>query len=116
MKNKTSIEHLRALKAKARLGGGSERISQQHERGKLTARERIDLLLDKDSFHELDMFVTHRARDFGMEEKQVLGRASTGHRIHGLELISFHRTGVGINVVLVDEKGIPIGWDKLKKI
>ena len=50
------------------------------------------------------------------EEKQVLGRASTGHRIHGLELISFHRTGVGINVVLVDEKGVPIGWDKLKKI
>tara|TARA_B100000029_G_scaffold516562_2_gene631000 strand:- start:21195 stop:22745 length:1551 start_codon:yes stop_codon:yes gene_type:complete len=73
MKNKTSIEQLRALKAKARLGGGSERISQQHERGKLTARERIDLLLDKDSFHELDMFVTHRVRDFGMEEKQVLG-------------------------------------------
>ena len=73
MKNKTSIEKLRLLKAEARLGGGSERINKQHERGKLTARERIDLLLDKDSFHELDMFVTHRARDFGMEEKQVLG-------------------------------------------
>ena len=72
MKNKTSIEKLRLLKAEARLGGGSERINQQHERGKLTARERIDLLLDKDSFHELDMFVTHRARDFGMEEKQIL--------------------------------------------
>ena len=73
MKNKTPLEKLRLLKSKARLGGGSERINQQHERGKLTARERIDLLLDKDSFHELDMFVTHRARDFGMEEKKVLG-------------------------------------------
>ena len=73
MKNKTSVEKLRLLKSEALLGGGSERINQQHERGKLTARERIDLLLDKDSFHELDMFVTHRARDFGMEEKKVLG-------------------------------------------
>ena len=48
------------------------------------------------------------------EEKQILGRASTGHRIHGLELISFHRTGVGINVVLVDKEGVPIGWDELR--
>ena len=48
------------------------------------------------------------------DEKQILGRATTGHRIHGLELISFHRTGVGINVVLVDEEGVPIGWDELK--
>ena len=51
-----------------------------------------------------------RSRD----EKQILGRATTGHRIHGLELISFHRTGVGINVVLVDEEGVPIGWDELR--
>ena len=48
------------------------------------------------------------------EEKQILGRASTGHKIHGLELISFHRTGVGINVVLVDKEGVPIGWDELR--
>jgi propionyl-CoA carboxylase beta chain len=73
MTNKASLEKLRLLKSEALLGGGSERINQQHERGKLTARERIDLLLDKDSFHELDMFVTHRARDFGMEEKKFLG-------------------------------------------
>jgi hypothetical protein len=45
-----------------------------------------------------------------------LGRASTGHRIHGLELIAFHRTGVGINVVLVDDEGLPIGWDEIKEI
>ena len=73
MTNKASLEKLRLLKSEALLGGGLERINQQHERGKLTARERIDLLLDKDSFHELDMFVTHRARDFGMEEKKFLG-------------------------------------------
>ena len=48
------------------------------------------------------------------EEKNIIGRASTGHRIHRLELISFHRTGVGINVVLVDREGIPIGWNELK--
>jgi hypothetical protein len=52
-----------------------------------------------------------KARD----ERHVLGRAATGHRIHGLELIAFHRTGVGINVVLVEEDGIPIGWNKFKK-
>ena len=48
------------------------------------------------------------------QEKQVLGRVPTGHRIHGLELIAFHRTGVGINVVLVDDEGTPIGWDEIK--
>ena len=52
------------------LGGGDERIKKQHEKGKLTARERIDLLLDKDTFVELKPFVTHRTRDFGMD-KQV---------------------------------------------
>jgi len=67
------LEHLRDLKGQSRLGGGQERISAQHERGRLTARERIDLLLDKGSFRELDMFVVHRARDFGMDEKKVLG-------------------------------------------
>ena len=49
------------------------------------------------------------------EERKVLGRASTGHRIHGLELIAFHRTGVGINVVLVDDDGLPIGWHEIKE-
>jgi len=67
------IEQLRRLKEQARMGGGEERIRQQHERGKLTARERLDLLLDKGSFHELDMFVTHRETEFGMGEKKILG-------------------------------------------
>jgi len=67
------IQQLRELKAKARLGGGLERIERQHAKGKLTARERLDLLLDENSFHELDMFVTHRIYDFGMQEQKILG-------------------------------------------
>ncbi|SFG51630.1 propionyl-CoA carboxylase carboxyltransferase subunit [Palleronia marisminoris] len=57
----------------ARLGGGAERIEKQHEKGKLTARERVDLLLDEGSFEEFDMFVTHRATDFGMADNKVSG-------------------------------------------
>ncbi len=57
----------------SKLGGGVERIAAQHERGKLTARERLDLLLDPGSFVEMDAFVTHRCRDFGMEQKLILG-------------------------------------------
>lgn len=57
----------------ALLGGGKDRIEKQHEAGKLTARERLDLLLDKGTFVELDRFVTHRCRDFGMEGRKFLG-------------------------------------------
>jgi len=67
------IAELRELKAKAQLGGGEARIKRQHDRGKLTARERLDLLLDDNSFQELDMFVTHRCTDFGMEKQKILG-------------------------------------------
>lgn len=55
------------------MGGGKERIDAQHKRGKLTARERLDLLLDPGSFTELDMFVTHRCTDFGLEKQQIPG-------------------------------------------
>jgi len=58
---------------KAELGGGAERIERQHRTGKLTARERLKLLLDEDSFHELDKFVTHRSHDFGMDAMRVPG-------------------------------------------
>ena len=57
----------------ARLGGGQRRIDSQHAKGKLTARERIELLLDADSFEEFDMFVAHRCTDFGMEEQRPYG-------------------------------------------
>src|SRR5215510_8629334 len=70
-------ERLRRLEEVARTGGGTDRIQKQHEAGKLTARERIDLLLDPNSFCELDKFVTHRATDFGMAEKKVPGDGVT---------------------------------------
>src|SRR3954469_21752620 len=66
-------EKLAALDAQAGLGGGHERFEKQHQEGKLTARERIELLLDPGSFIELDKFKTHRADDFGMSQKKILG-------------------------------------------
>jgi len=67
------IEHLRQLREQAKLGGGQRRIDAQHAKGKLTARERLDLLLDPGSFRELDMFATHRTVGFGIEEQKFLG-------------------------------------------
>jgi propionyl-CoA carboxylase beta chain len=74
------LERLVALRREAELGGGAKRIEQQHQRGKLTARERLELLLDESSFSELDAFVTHRASDFGLDEQRYLGDGVvTGH-------------------------------------
>jgi propionyl-CoA carboxylase beta chain len=67
------IDALEARRAEARLGGGQKRIDAQHGKGKLTARERLDVLLDPGSFEEYDMFVTHRATDFGMDETVIPG-------------------------------------------
>ncbi len=67
------LERLSDRRAQARAGGGQQRIDAQHKRGKLTARERIELLLDKGSFDEFDMFVQHRCTDFGMEETKIPG-------------------------------------------
>jgi propionyl-CoA carboxylase beta chain len=67
------IEFLESLRDKAREGGGPERVARQHAEGKLSAHERIELLLDPDSFLELDPFVAHRCRDFGMEKSQFPG-------------------------------------------
>ncbi|MGB2714543.1 MAG: acyl-CoA carboxylase subunit beta [Vicinamibacterales bacterium] len=66
-------EHLEALERRAALGGGEERLRRQHEAGKLTARERIDLLFDPGTFQEVDKLVAHRCRDFGMDEQVVPG-------------------------------------------
>ncbi|TPW29330.1 acyl-CoA carboxylase subunit beta [Pararhizobium mangrovi] len=67
------LEELDERRSEARLGGGETRIAAQHERGKLTARERIEALLDEGSFEEFDMFVTHRGTDFGMADKRYYG-------------------------------------------
>ncbi len=72
-KSQEKIQELIAKRAEARLGGGEKAIEKQHARGKYTARERIDQLLDKDSFEELDMFVTHRCTNFGQDKKHILG-------------------------------------------
>ena len=67
------IAELERRRAAARLGGGQRRIDSQHKKGKLTARERIEVLLDEGSFEEYDMFVAHRCTDFGMEEEHIPG-------------------------------------------
>jgi propionyl-CoA carboxylase beta chain len=70
---RSGIEDLESRLRAAELGGGVERIKKQHEAGKLTARERVDLLLDPGSFVEVDALVTHRCRDFGMERQRIPG-------------------------------------------
>jgi len=70
MDNNQKINQLKERRAEAMLGGGQTRIDQQHKRGKLTARERIELLLDKGSFEEMDMFVRHQSKDFGLENQR----------------------------------------------
>jgi len=70
---KEVLEELEIRRDKARVGGGTSRIESQHARGKLTARERLDLLLDEGSFEEFDMYVEHRCIDFGMEKTRVPG-------------------------------------------
>jgi len=74
-KTNPRIEQLNQMRLRSAAGGGPERVARQHKSGKLTARERIDLLLDPGSFRELDAFVVHRERNFGMDEpdKQFLG-------------------------------------------
>jgi len=73
MTDNPKIQHLRDLKAQSRLGGGLERIARQHKKGRLTARERIDMFLDKGSFREIDAFVEHRTTDFGLDKNKFLG-------------------------------------------
>ena len=67
------LEELEKRRAQARLGGGEKRVATQHAKGKLTARERIDILLDEGSFEEFDMFVEHRATEFGMADNKIPG-------------------------------------------
>jgi propionyl-CoA carboxylase beta chain len=86
-----SLKRLAEMRARAELGGGEARIKAQHAKGKLTARERLDLLLDEGSFREFDRFVTHRETEFGLSEQVVLGDGVvTGQgRIHGRSVLVF---------------------------
>ncbi len=67
------IQLLEALRREAMLGGGEKRIADQHKKGKLTARERLEILLDPGSFEEKDMFVRHRSTNFGIDKQRPLG-------------------------------------------
>ena len=84
-------DRLAELERLAELGGGESRLRRQHEAGKLTARERIDLLFDAGTFEELDKLVTHRSRDFGMDREVVPGDGViAGHgRIDGRPVYAF---------------------------
>ncbi len=73
MNKQDKIKQLIDLRAKAKLGGGETRIESQHKKGKFTAHERIEMLLDEGSFEEFDMFVTHRCTNFGMEKNKIYG-------------------------------------------
>src|SRR6266542_4733542 len=87
----SSDDVLRDLERRAELGGGIDRIERQHASGKLTARERIDLLFDAGTFEEVDKLVTHRCRDFGMENQIVPGDGVVaGHGlIDGRQVFAF---------------------------
>jgi propionyl-CoA carboxylase beta chain len=73
MSREEKLEHLRRMNAEAEAGGGAERREREHKAGKLTARERVELLLDEGTFEELDKFVRHRSTDFGMSEQRPAG-------------------------------------------
>jgi propionyl-CoA carboxylase beta subunit len=73
MSYEEKLEHLRRMNAEAEAGGGAERREREHKAGKLTARERVELLLDEGTFEELDKFVRHRSTDFGMDEQKPAG-------------------------------------------
>ena len=80
MDRQDRIKKLIDLREKAKIGGGEKRIESQHKKGKLTARERVDILLDEGSFEEFDMFVTHRTEDFGLADQKYLSDGVvTGH-------------------------------------
>ncbi len=73
MSTADKLDRLRTMREEARQGGGAKRVEGQHARGKLSARERLELLLDEESFTEIDAFVTHRATDFGLDDERYLG-------------------------------------------
>jgi propionyl-CoA carboxylase beta chain len=85
------LAQLEEMKQRSRLGGGERRIQQQHDRGKLTARERLTIFFDNGVFEEMDPFMTHRATEFGLEDQRVLGDAvvtAHGH-VEGRQVFAF---------------------------
>src|SRR3954470_13309084 len=91
MSMREKLELLQQKRSESEQGGGTDRIAAQHQKGKMTARERLDVLLDPGSFVELDRFVTHRCTNFGMENKKHPGDGViTGYgRINGKVVYAF---------------------------
>ena len=87
------VEQLDARRTRAKAGGGEKRVAAQHKRGKLTARERIELLLDRGSFEEFGMFVEHRSTDFGMTDTKVPrdGVVTGGGTVNGRTVFVFSK-------------------------
>ena len=85
------LNQLEKMRSEAKLGGGQNRIDAQHKKGKLTARERIELFVDANSFEEFDMFATHRSSDFGLDKKKVLGDGvvTGAARVNGRQVFIF---------------------------
>ena len=100
---------LEEAKEAAREGGGHKRVETQHKKGKLTARERLDLLLDENSFRELDMLKTHRCNEFGMDKETYYGDGViTGHGlIHGRRVFVFSQVSTTVHYIDSTMKGAP---------
>ena len=98
-KQTEKIKALVAKREQARLGGGEKAIEKQHARGKYTARERIDMLVDENSFEEYDMFKLHRCHNFGMEKKQFPGDGVVaGSATIAVSFMYSHRTSPSTEV------------------
>src|SRR5690606_37783044 len=121
---KDKIEELNSKRAEALLGGGEDKINALHEKGKLTARERINILLDKGSFEEVDMFVRHQSKDFGLEKTRfytdgvITGTGKIGGRtvcvysqdftILGGSLAEYHAKKICKIMDLAMKIGVPV--------
>ena len=104
-----NLDDLIRLGEQAGLGGGQNRIDQQHQRGKLTARERLAVLMDEGAFQEIDRFVTHRTTDFGLADRTVLGDAVvTGYgNIAGRQVFAYAQ-----DFTVFGGSPLPRWWDK----
>ena len=78
------LDDLRRRKSQSEAGGGQDRVDAQHKRGKMTARERLDILLDEGSFQEIDSLVEHRCTDFGMDGNVIPGDGVVTEVLNGL--------------------------------
>lgn len=110
MKMSDGIKRLNEMKDNAKVGGGQNRIDKQHEAGKLTARERVNILVDQGTFQEFDAFVTHRIYDFGMQDKKILGDGViTGiGKVNGRDIAIFSQDFTAFGGTLSETFGLKV--------